>query len=41
MCQNEGISPFFFLPLCFLRVACDEVTVHVEEADPQEVEDDV
>lgn len=28
-------------PLGFFRVACDEVTVHVEEADPQQVEDDV
>lgn len=32
---------FFFLPLGLLRVACDEVVVHVEEADPQQVEDDV
>lgn len=29
------------LPLGFLRVACDEVVIHVEEADPQQVEDDV
>lgn len=29
------------LPLGLLRVACDEVVVHVEEADPQQVEDDV
>lgn len=29
------------LPLGFLRVACDEVVVHVKEADPQQVEDDV
>lgn len=29
------------LPLCFLWVACDEVAIHVEEADPQQVEDDV
>jgi len=29
------------LPLGFLRVACDEVAVHVEESDPQQVEDDV
>lgn len=25
------------LPLGFLRIACDEITVHVEEANPQEV----
>lgn len=29
------------LPLCFLRVACDEVIIHVEEADPQQVEDNI
>ena len=29
------------LPFGFLRVACDEVTVHVEQTDPQQVEDDV
>lgn len=29
------------LPLCFLCVACDEVIIHVEKADPQQVEDDI
>lgn len=29
------------LRLGFLRVTCDEVAIHVEEADPQQVEDDV
>lgn len=29
------------LPLGFLCVARDEVTVHVEQPDPQQVEDDV
>lgn len=28
-------------PLGLLGVACDEVVVHVEEANPQQVEDDV
>lgn len=38
-CFRTGISEP--LPLCFLRVACDEVAIHVEEADPQQVEDNI
>lgn len=29
------------LPFRFLCVACDEIIIHVEEADPQQVEDDI
>jgi len=31
--------PLDQLPFGLFRVACDEVTVHVEETDPQQVED--
>lgn len=39
--QWKSFRPRILLPFCFLCVACDEIIIHVEKANPQQVEDDI